>query len=306
MKFFVAILLCVFTLSCFGQDKSNVFHLVDAVSKKAIPYVSVSLVRSKQAMNTEQDGILTIPGDISRNPDTVIFSAQNYLTVKTQLYKLNGRDTLSLRPVVFQNSVNIPASITGKDSVLNDFNWHDVAYFAGLHTPTARFEYLQLAQLLKAPAPNTSLKKIFVCRLGRVLNYDEQSNIAGLETARFRLRIYDADKTTGLPGRDLCNEIIEVKNYTDADVSVDLNKYKITIPNEKFFVAIEWLRIYDNAVYAMRRDERNLAYKPTIGISPKAGGQLNIFGLTYAHKWEPFTYFSPFGTDLAIKATVVR
>ena len=70
--------------------------------------------------------------------------------------------------------------------------------------------------------------------------------------SQFRIRIYDIDSTLGSPSNDLIDTIIEIKSRKK-HISIDLNPYNIILPNEEFFIAIEWLIIPAN--------ERKIKYK---------------------------------------------
>ncbi|GAB3936217.1 hypothetical protein [Mucilaginibacter myungsuensis] len=295
MKYLYFIILLFNIPGLKAQTVTNNFRIVDADTKRPIPYASVSLPRASLAMNTEADGLLSIPGDLSKMNDVLVITAQNYTPSVSPLNKLSGMDTIQLKKYPYR-PVNIPVSSTGKDSVLNKFTWQDVTYFAGVHSQHARFEYLQIAQQFDSPAPGAKLSQIFFRRFATWGTYTERT--------RFRLRFYDIDPVYGTPGKDLCHEIIEETNKDDPRLTVNLQKYNIIIPGKKFFVAIEWLRTFENAGYAPNRAERNLVYKPTIGILPYKTDKLNIWVLNYAHQWKPFTYFSPYYTDLALSATV--
>ncbi|GAB3936225.1 hypothetical protein GCM10028827_38940 [Mucilaginibacter myungsuensis] len=300
-------------LTSLAQIKMNNFRIVDAETKLPIPYVSISLSRANVAMNTEQDGLLSIPGDLATFRDTVFIAAQNYLIIKAPIRSLNGLDTIRLRKSAYRPPLITPSN-TGTDTVLNKFNWRDVCFFAGVHTENARFSYLQMAQEFDVPVQGATLKQISICRLAHMglvrMSADgdviimNQEKYVQLELTKFRLRFYDVDPRTGGPGRDIYTKVVEVSNKDDRNLKINLKEYSIIIPGKKFFVAVEWLRTFDNAGYAEYRSEQNLIYKPTLGMLPYATGKLKIWGLTYGHKWQPYTYYSPDWTDLAISATV--
>jgi hypothetical protein len=131
-----------------------------------------------------------------------------------------------------------------------------------------------------------------------------------LDVTKFRIRVYDIDPVTNGPGRDLCTEVIEESKSVGSQVTKNLKKYNIIIPNKVFFIAIEWLRDYYNGGYSIsykfdeNKPTKQVNYRPAIGISPITGKKLNIWALNFKREWQPFTYFMPFGTDLAIKASI--
>lgn len=287
-----------------GQEKLNTFHIVDSATKIAVPSVSVVIVRAKLAITTEKDGIFSIPGNLGKMKDTLILSAQNYTTLKLPLYKLDIIDTLYL----VKASVDLVSALSSlpQDSLLNDFNRKDIVNYAGIHTETSLFEYLQLAQQFDVPQSGLQLKGVVVNRLA----FSVDPNTAGSEVTTFRIRIYDVDSATGRPGKDLCRHLIEIKDKDSRQFKVNLSQYNIILPHQIFFVAIEWLRDFRNMGYATvydeksRRSVQHINYRPAIGISPVKGPKLNIWGLNMKREWKPYTYFSPDYTDLAIKASI--
>jgi hypothetical protein len=311
MKKLLTLICClIFAYANAQQEKLNVFHLVDSATNKPI-IVSVAIVRAKLSITTEKDGVFSIPGDLKLLRDTIIFSAQNFNNLKMPLNALFGLDTLRLSKVMI-NAKKASQNFT-RDTLLNDFKAGDINYFAGIHSNFNSFEYRQLAQQFYVDTINTRLRSIKLHRLQFDVSpvvRDGKDRYAQLENSKFRIRVYDIDAVTGGPGKDLCNTIIEYAIGETDKASINLAPYDIIIPNRTFFIAIEWLRDYYNAHAAFIVDYKNnkpitvISYKPAIGISPLTGKKTNIWGLNIKQRWEPFTDFAPFGTDLAIKATV--
>jgi hypothetical protein len=305
-------LVCCIIVTCANaqQEKNNKFYIVDGVTNKPM-IVSVAMVRAKLSITTEKDGIFIIPGNLAQMRDTIIFSAQNYADLKMSLRGLEGLDTLRLSKFTIEKML-ADRKFT-RDTLLNNFRDTDISFYAGLHTGANSFEYLQLAQQFYTDKPNTRLKNIKIKRLAFNISWGDRyahTEYTQLEQTRFRIRIYDIDPKTGGPGKDLCNEIIEVRNNESTKERINLKDHNIIIPHQTFFVAIEWMRGYFNAHSATITDKKTgkrdliISYKPSIGISPDIGKKINIWSLDTKHEWKPFTYFYPFGTDLAIKATV--
>ncbi|GAA4085193.1 hypothetical protein [Mucilaginibacter panaciglaebae] len=312
MKKLLIAITCLLSLSAGAQQKMNTFYLVDDSTKSAIPAVSVSIVRAKLSITTEKDGIFKIPGDLSKMRDTIIFFAQHYIPLRLRLRDLSTMSSVGLkRDLPAAKMANIKLK---KDTLLNDFSRLDVSYYVGLHADDPSYDFLQLAQKFEAPKAGCLLTRVNMHRLAFFINYyssdpDRMARIE-LEHTKFRLRIYDIDATTGGPGKDLCDQIIEVSSSDQKELDISLNKYNIIIPNKTFFVAVEWLRDYYNggsvSIYDFKthRYKEHGFYKPSIGISPNTDKMLNIWALDFAHRWKPYTEFSPFGTDLAIKVNV--
>jgi hypothetical protein len=310
MKKIFTIIACLFTLLSNAQQKLNKFHLVDSLSGKPVPSTSITIVRAKLSITTEKDGIFMIPGNLALMRDTVILNTQSYKQVKLPLYKLNGIDTIRLvRNIVTTTVGDLKYQ---NDTLLNDYKRQDVVHYAGINTETANFDYLQLAQQFYVHTPGIKLKNITLNRLafGLELSTRTFTGLVRLDPTKFRIRIYDIDPITHGPGRDLCNKIIEESKRSGGQLTVNFKKYNIVIPNTVFFVAVEWLRDYYNAGFTMafntetKTISRQLNYRPAVGISAVTGENLNIWALNFKREWKPFTYFMPFGTDLAMSAAI--
>lgn len=315
MKKLFTFICCIIGFSASAQtEKLNKLHLVDKITNKPV-ITSVAIIKAKLSITTEKDGIFMIPGDLKRMTDSIIFSAQNYEDVKMSLKALSTMDTIRLRRSAFKK-INTELRFS-KDTILNNFKDEDVVHFVGLHEDTNSFNCIELAQQFHINKINARLNTLQIERLsfnlddkyGTVITLENKNYAyAQIEFTNFKVRIYDINEATGKPGKDLCDSVIEVKIKSSERARIDLKKYHIIIPHKTFFVAIEWMRDYYNAHYtaiAIRGFKNKLmSYKPAIGISPVTGNKLNIWAFSINHDWFPYTTFSPFGTDLAIKATL--
>lgn len=317
-RLFTVIFLSVY-LPAFAQNTVkppeivNSFQLTDAATKKAVPSVSVTILRAGLSITTEKDGIFNIGGDLSKMRDTVVFELLGYEPSRIALKDLQGRDTIALLTKI--RTVTKPLTLKGEKLLLNEFKTKDVVHYAGLNTATASFDYLQLAQRFDVPAGDAWLAKVVVTRLWFLVDYDsiddEPPAYVDLEYTTFRLRVYDLEPATGKPGKDLCDQVIEVKSNNSSTIKVNLEDYGIHVSGRSFFIAVEWMRDHRNVGYSKVVDgktgaeKRTVNYRPAIGVSPVTGSRLNIWALTMKKKWIPYSYFSPEGTDLGIMATVV-
>lgn len=310
MKTLFTFLLLVFVIKVHAQDKLNLFHIVDSDTKLPIPSVSVSIIRARLAINTEKDGICSIPGDLSAMRDTIIFAAQNYRVLKFPIWELKGQDSIQLVRVAFLAPPK--QSISKLSTLLNDFVSSDIEHYAGINERATSFEWLQLAQRFNSPKIGGVLKNVSIYRLVFNLNSEGQMDYAGMEYTKFRVRIYGLDSLTRGPGRDLCSKVIEAKSNGRRRIKINLTDLNIIIPDPEFFVAVEWVRDFHNMGYVRQNNadglttDRVINYRPAIGISPVKTNNLNIWGMNFRRTWLPYSYFSPDFTDLAIKAEVSK
>ncbi|MBC7401525.1 MAG: hypothetical protein H7289_16430 [Mucilaginibacter sp.] len=306
MKKLLTFLCCIITVCVNAQvtpgvqQKINKFHIIDSATKKPV-ITSVTIARANLTITTEKDGVFIIPGDLTKMRDTINFNTQGYQPVKLSLSNLSVMDTIKLKKYTVQK---IFSNLSYKDdTLLNDFNRRDVGYYAGICTVLAKFEYHQLAQKFTTQKAGVRLKTARIIRL--IYN-----NADVEQPTKYHLRVYDTDAKTGGPSRDLCNEVIEVSSSDGQQNNVNLKKYNIVIPGKTFFVAIEWMQDYYNSANSAYFDTKTKkkvivpGYKPAIGISPITGKDINIWALSFKNEWKPYTYFAPFGTDLAIRVSI--
>ncbi|RYD93574.1 MAG: hypothetical protein EOP54_18955, partial [Sphingobacteriales bacterium] len=111
-----------------------------------------------------------------------------------------------------------------RDTIYNNYEAREIGQYAGMHTVTARFNYLQLAQQFNVPRGGIKLKELTIHRYtvdwesGERLKKDFMPTIFGV-------RIYDIDPETKGPGKDLCDSLITVDNLRRSTFDIDLKKY---------------------------------------------------------------------------------
>lgn len=119
--------------------------------------------------------------------------------------------------------------------------------------------------------------------------------------APFRVRVLDLDTLTQAPGKDLIPEILVVQPPRDTDgwYDVDLSEYRIYVPSDGFFVAMQGVFPNDYSFYAgdsdfieigKRPPKRNDDFAPTsihygqrVGYSDKKGR--NTWHYSLSHQW---------------------
>lgn len=227
VKKLFALFICSFALQGFAQQKLHTFYIIDSSTKKATPFVSVTILRARLSITTEKDGIFIIPGDLTTMNDTVVFAAQNYDQLKIPINSLAHRDTIQL--VRNEVAAGLALQKYTTDTLLNDFDKNEIWHYAGFDTETANFDYYQLAQKFETPKTGARVKKVKVARLA----FDDQGE--GYERAAYRLRFYDVDPTSLGPGKELTGKTIEISNGEDRQSGVSLSKYNIIIPQKSFF-----------------------------------------------------------------------
>ena len=150
----------------------------------------------------------------------------------------------------------------------------------------------QCARLLTAPAPLSQLKAVSVAIRKDPIKKGKES--------RFLIRIYDYDSIQNKPGIELCDSVIEVVGR--GIITVNLEKHQITLPQKRFFVAVQWLFIDENKETVMNQDGSTvnyIIYRPSIHMKRTKEGEGNTWMQTHNQRWIRFNY------DSSITATIL-
>lgn len=268
--------------------------IIDAKSKKIIPFATVGLLKANIGTNANEDGIFSFISNSNIQNDTLIISCIGYSTHK---FSLESNITVNL-VIELNEQVSILTDVVVRNKkdwtteTLNDFT------NCGNNFITTSGFLTQLAQHFHVNDENALLTSIRICRMSNALLYPEKT--------KFRVRIYDMDTLTGSPSKDLCDQIIEVKSHNKI-VNVDLEKYRIRIPTKDFFVSIEWLKIpYNesrNKVKFNGREIENITYRPSIGWTNNESSKIEVWMLDYKNIWRSMVKLNH-KSSISISATI--
>jgi hypothetical protein len=223
----IVLCLCLSTKLC-GQPLTG--RVRDSATGIAVSYASIGLIRSNKGTSAGQDGRFTLNAPHNSMADSLLISSVGYKTVKVPLEngKLSYEVRLAKREPTMKEviirryfrKITLPWNRIKSDFTLSTI---------GLNT--------QVARLLRAPESFTRLESVSVAT--------RSSRLFGLgKSARFRIRIYDYDTVFNKPGTELCDSVVEVSGR--GIVTVKLDKYQIILPQQHFFVAVQWLFIDEN------------------------------------------------------------
>lgn len=322
-------LFAITTLLSYCSFAQAIFIVVDKTDKKPIPYVSVVLLRNNLAATTDEKGEFELDDAITASGDTLSVSVFGYQSVKLPTSYFSNSKSVELPRVAPLPDGVRTAGVARKKYRLNEFRPEKIRHFLGLQKSSEAFNYLQVAQKFELPEKNAMLKQVNIFRLvwkeiERELEDGRRAGVFSdtgtLQKTKFKVRIYDVDSVNGLPGRDLTREAIEVQDRWSDVIKVSLNSFKIRIPQNTFFVAVEWQRIpYNLSRTSVIVDEKLLGlpeekaaygklatacYKPILGMSHQKGPKLNTYALNYKGDWVQYKHFAPELTDFAISAEV--
>jgi hypothetical protein len=200
--------------------------VIDATTKLPIAFVNLENFRAKTGTQTNQDGVFSLNLPSGKQSDTLKISCVGYLD--KSITNLATAENLSyeLTPVVFQlNEVKVGKTKYEERQIgVIDISGQKIIYFnQSIQTPGS-----QRAVLIKNDGSIGYLK-----RLHFFMGKD-------MYEAPFRVHIYENKDNN--PGEDLLNKSLELtakkkNSWNEFDVAA----YNIPIPEQGFWVAIEWI-----------------------------------------------------------------
>ena len=268
-------------------------NIVNKKTNEKVSFATVGLVIENIGTNADEDGKFVLTAKAGNPNDTMTISCVGYETLKIAVSKLPGIIELEERQTMLAN-FSITSKVKCVYIKLNDSECGNVSI-------TTRGFQTHVARLFTTTSDNAILTEVEVCKSNPI--FENHKTI-------FRLRFYDMDTITKAPSTELCNEIIEVKTSSKT-TNVNVEKYKISIPNKNFFVAVEWLKIpYNENVEKVTSDgkkEVRVTYRPNISCTNALHGnnhrevrEYAVWGLGYQNKWFPMVFIK----DISISATI--
>jgi hypothetical protein len=279
----------------FFTNAQTVFSgkIVNKINQENIPFATVGLVRENVGTTALEDGSFILVSTNTKPNDTLIFTSIGYKPLKLPVANNDLKNIVieMAEEAPILSEVIVVNKTTGIYKSLNEFATCG-NNFVGTNGYTT-----QLAQHFQAPVDNAMLTEIKICRMSTAI-LDPEKTI-------FRIRIYDMDSSSKSPFTDLCNQVIEVKTRSKI-INLSLEKYKIRIPNQDFFVAIEWLKIPYNEhkikIKIKGKEEEQIYYTPSIGLNENKDGAMKIWGLDYTNKWKIFKTLNT--STISVSATI--
>ena len=228
----------------------------DSISGQPIPYVNIWVENENIGTTSELDGTFTINATSDK---VLVFSALGYASKKIKADKIES--VVLKNEAIALHEVIIAPPKHDSEIVIGNYNKGSINhYFA---CGTSPFIVAKFFPFTKEMEQHSFLKSLLV------LTKAEKGN------AKFVLRFFEVN-SDGSPGNDLIaqNIVVPIKKGKK-NTSIDLESYKIKVPTNGFFVAIEWLIIEDNRyVYKFTKANEGskkfdgVDYDPRIGIIP--------------------------------------
>ena len=263
MRFFTILLLLLSSYS-FGQINAVV---IDGDTKQKIPYVNISVLGEDIGTTSDFRGHFIFEKDIASK--WLVFSAIGYKTKKLKVSEVNREVSLYQEVTALDEVLILPKKNT-KAYVIGSFRKKKINhYFSNGPNPWMIAKYFAY----KSAYNETP----FLHKL-RLLTKSNKPD------ATFNIRLYSVGEN-GNPENYIFDENIfgkakRGKKYTE----IDLSNLKIQIPENGFFVVVEWLAIEKNKhdyTYTMEGKKKKYSthnFQPMIGSVPdSANGSCWIF-----------------------------
>ena len=259
----VLLLLLLPTMS-FAQ---NIFSgkIIDKKNGSIVPFATVALLKENIGTNANDRGEFNLES-YKNYTDTISISCVGFQTSKIAVSRipLDKRFELEAISLTLQ-SVVIGRSFTKTSNVLNEFS------NCGNSSFTTSGFVTQMAQHFYNPYSFSILSEINICKTG--------------DNAKFRIRVYNMDSITKAPSLDLLDTVLEVTSK-GRHVNIDVEKYRIFLPDKEFYIAVEWLKIPYNereTNYKLNGENKDLIqYSPFLSFKRKKEGEGNSKNISEA------------------------
>lgn len=266
VKFLFMFLVFVMYSISISAQKIYTGHVINKNTKQPVSYATIAFLKINKGTNANEIGYFTIDVNGNEN-DTLAVSSIGYNTLKMPVSSLHYNISIELdeKPSILKE---VTVQNAFKNSVtLNKYSSCLLSHYATNY---------KIAQHFTAPTKNALLSEINICKSSR--------------KATFRILVYDMDTITKIPTTELTDTIIEV-NSEKKRVNINVEQYKIIIPNRNFFIAIEWLLIPENAyaeTYTINGEKKTMInYAPMISFKEiKEVEGIVALRQYYSGKWE--------------------
>jgi hypothetical protein len=241
--------------------------ITSAVTKEKIPNATIKNIVTNETTNANAEGVFKLKVN---STDSILITCIGY-----QNKTVCANDVQFVKEItLIENSGllnEVVVNTNGKKTiVLNDFS------NCGNYFLVSGGFQLQAAQSFQIEGGYTRLKGINICK--------------EREHAKFRVWIYDVDTISGGPSTKLLEDIIIVKT-AKRNVTINVEKYNVKIPNDVFFIAVEWLFEDENRYWEKQKSFNGVKlkvpnYEP--GISQRINNNIDknyTWGLHKNGKW---------------------
>jgi hypothetical protein len=276
------------------SNAQNIFEgvILNKVTKVSIPYASIFLLKGKTGVNADEKGFFKLEITNRQVDDSLIVTCMGYAPLKFPVQDADKLGSASAKIELTEVVHNLKEVVIPNNNFKNSIKLNQFDELPGQYYGSGNF-IAQLAQHFVSPSKNAMLKDIKIAKFS--------IPILSPQKAIFRIRVYAVDSVSKAPSYDLTDEVIEVKSSSKI-VELNLEKYKIYLPNNEFFIAIEWLRIPYNATETKINGKTVMHYAPSIGWFKNQASKMDIWQLGLNNLWDKFPAY--LNSNLAIAVSL--
>jgi CubicO group peptidase (beta-lactamase class C family) len=245
-KFSLLIAIFLWTIGYVHGQRIIQGKVLQLYSNTPISYVNIGILNSSVGTISNQDGTFLIKISEGHLKDTVTFSALGYVRrhIPVQLLQENKIINIFLNQ---KEEILREVIVFSKKEKKKEFDLGNRYYKGGLNMSSAEDATAgaSVALLIQNKYPSFYSDLVYP-----VFLQDAKIRIANNTTGDFkiRVRLYDVDSLTGLPGNDLLNESIVLESeMKNGWLNFDLSRFNLQVSGP-FFIAFEWI---------MEEEERN-------------------------------------------------
>lgn len=263
MKNYILLIFLFSTTLSYAQKKGRI---IDSTTKLPISYVNIWVENEPEGTTSDENGFFEFSKDYTTK--TIVFSAIGYETKKIDWNSISETIVMDSEEIML-NEVVIHSKKETIESVIGNFKRSKInKFFACGEKPKIWARYFPYKEKYSI---TPYLKQI------KVFSISENKN------TKFNIRIYSID-SLGRPNKYLYSKnIIGIAKKGNKITKVDVSGFDISIPENGFFIAIEWL-IVDSNKYEYTYKEKGFKTKLTaIAYDPVFG---TIAEETNENSWE--------------------
>jgi hypothetical protein len=259
-------------------------QIVNSVTEAPLTDATVTLKKAKQATASNNQGYYRFIVETPLTGDTLIFSFVGYKTLVLPVSAYLNTMVIKLEPVNNELAqVNINAGKL-RSLTLEHFTFGDIKDIRGRrYYSTFPYHVTGLfAKQFQSPKAGALLTTI---KLGRrdfhiPFYIDDYPLATSNKNTRFLIHVCTEDLSTGGPGKKIFTKEVNLTDNAEL-VTIDVSKEKIVLPDEKFFIAVEWLAIPFNEIVQLNIGEKVERVK-------KNGTNLMMDASRYTIMYQPF------------------
>jgi hypothetical protein len=251
----VVFLLCSFS-NIFAQESIIIKgKIVDASTGNGIPYSTIEIYGANIGTSADGEGVFKLEvGNVLG--DTVVFRvsavAHEKQVIPVHEISFDNENVIKLkaRTIVLKELVINSKKIKERSIRSANLNKHNIGGYSS-----------KVGNQLAVYIAND--EKV----VGYISSVSYYITKNGVPNAPFRVRIYDFDSLSNGPGADILTQNLIISAKKAGWFEIDLATYKLQIPPDGFFVAIEWVETSPTYYYDVDiRGEIVKAYGPALGL----------------------------------------